>query len=550
MTRTHTLSRLALVVALALSLASGPAIGTVTADDHTTGADLIVEQPDYVETDVEEHSSGGTPVYIVNGGKQTLHPQNFNTENVTDYGVTTGEGSLSYNDDLERFEFDSEANTGSFELYWIVEETHTVEDEQVVDDGNETTTETVTTTETETVRYEAVIQVDDLAHVAVIDVDEANQLEEDATEWRDWNETVTEVRESGIIGHAISAPQSNKEVMQSMVNAYLTTRSPTHLLDGGFTSGIIVMTTTLGGIFLFLVLKVPDVLALRKIIGEHLQMKRLRNEEGDVSEKQEQVDLESRLQAFANIDWQDVPSVTDHNAAEARDKVGETPAEGLEKLCWLFHPDTMKENRVRVMGASGYLAQIDRLEFDDGTAADGGQPAIDSARLVKRDVALDPDETVADRDDLVTLTEPSETLLEAIPDDDPELIDFPMETADFDLDDLKEPPETLSLTQLLDELEFDEYGFDDDEHAGTFLVEFMQMVNNHPISNDDGTIDGPRAELEKLLQFFQAADDRYQMPLAKWYKQHFERALKEYDHDDELRSFLNNHRSRMDTADA
>lgn len=530
-------SRIALAVVLVASLlAAGPGLVAAAAAETTTdAAEIHVEQPSYVDGDPEERTDDGTPVYIVEGDTQHIYPDGLDAENVTNYGVESSTGALSEDSDLERWTLDPEGTDGSFELYWDVETETT--------DGNETTTETT--------RYEAIVQVDSYEAVTVYDSDDAADLEADAAEWREWDATVTEVRESGIIGHAISAPQSNEEVMQSMVNAYLTTRSPTHLLDGGFTAAVIIMTTTLGGIFLFLLLKVPDLFALRSIYEEYLTSKTVRETEGDVSEKQEQVDLESRLQAFANIDWQDIPSVTDHEAAEAREKLGETPLEGLLKLEWLFHPETIKENRVRVMGHSGYVASVETLADDtDDDDDDDDELVIDAARLVHRDDVLEADETVADREDLLEVTEPSETLLEAIPDDDPELVDFPLETAEFDVADLKEPPETLSLSSIVDRLEFSEYAFADDERAGKFVREFVEMVNNHPITTEDGSLDGTRLELERLLQFFQAADDRYQLPLAKWYKQAFTRAIDDYDADDDLHRFLDEHRARTDRTGA
>lgn len=323
-TRFQRAARIALVAVMLCSLvaAVGPAMSTVTAQSEDTntateGADLTVEQPSYVSEEVDRQSSGGTPVYIVRGDVQRLYPQGFDAANVTEFGLSSGSGELSYDEDLGRYTLDPNGETGSFEAYWVVEETTTVTE------GNETTTET------ERVRHTAVIRVDDLATVTVMQPNEVESLESNADKWSDWNATVTEVRESSILGHRLSAPQSNQDVMQSMVNAYLTLRSPTHLLDGGFTAAIIVIATTMGGIFLFLLLKVPDALALRKIYGDYFQRKSVEEQEGDLAERQEAEDLKDRLNRFANWDWQDLPSVTDHEAVELREKVGETPLEGL-----------------------------------------------------------------------------------------------------------------------------------------------------------------------------------------------------------------------------
>lgn len=530
MTRTH--HQTLVVAMLVVALLAGAFAGVATAETETTtdAADLIVEQPSYVDEDVSEQTDDGVPVYGVEGDQHAIYPENFDAANVSDYGVASGAGSLTYDESIDRYDLETEGETGSFELYWYDSS------------GNDT------------VRYEAIVQVDDLATVEVLSPDEADDLRADADEWRSWNATVTEVRERSVLGHAIfGAPESNQETMQVMVNRYLTLESPTHLLSGGFTAAVIISVTTLGGLFFILVLKFPDALLLRKIYGELFERKRVEADEGDLATRQEAEDMKERLNRFANWDWQDVPPITDHMARAIREAAdAETPLEGFNKWVYVFHPDRLKESRVRAMGQSGYVAQVE-TDTPDGVATDGGAVTITEATLAKADDVLAPDETVSEREDLRSLTEPSEELLAAIALDDPELQEFPLENPDeapFDLEHFDEPPADLSLPALIDEFDFDAYDADDEEHVGRLFAEFVTAVYNHPITDDEGRVDPPRYELENLFQFMQAADDRYQVPLAKWYKQMFERALIEYDEDHELQQFLDDHAQHTDSHDA
>lgn len=548
---TDTLNRaayLAVVVVLIAAVAIGAsALAAGASATETTGADLIIDQPSHVESDVDRQNDGGTPVYVVEGHEFTLHLQNADLDNVVDYGVATGVGELSHDSRLDRWHLETNGETGSFEVYWVEER------------EREQRTENATTTVVDRTRYEAVVRVDDLSTVVVMSPSEADRLEDDAEKWQDWNATVTDVRTSGIIGHSsFLSPESNEQVMQSMVNSYLTLRSPTHLLDGGFTGVVLLVTTTLGGLFAFLLLKIPDAYALREIYGELFERKRLDEQEGELAQRQEQTDLEERLTRFANVDWNDIPPYTDREARGMReDAAAETPLEGLHRLMWTFHPARLKESRVRAMGKSGFVARVERADgatdggdIDVEVVENAGEPGpIIEAELVSRDEALDPDESVEDREDIVEIDEPSERLLDAIAVDDSELVDFPMDDPDrapFDLEAFEDPPADLSVSKLREEFDLDDLTFDDDERVGELVLQFVEMVANHPLTDEEGHVDPVRLELESLFQFLQAADDRYQVPLAKFYRQHFDRAIQEYDRNAEFNDFLDDHRSKTD----
>lgn len=538
MTTANRTKALAVLATVLLTVALGtlvmPPAGAQTAADNASvsAAELTVEQPDYVDTEVERQSQDGIPVYIVSGEMIHFKPTNFAPEDVETFGVVTGAGAVSFDDTWNRYTLDTNGETASFRVYFEV--TETVE----VGDGNQTTTQT------RTERFEAIIRVDDMASVTVLSDSQAQDLRDDASEWRELNQTLTEIRNSDVVGHIFSQPDSNQEVLQAAINAYVTTRSPAHLLTGGFTAGVLILSTTVGGLFLLGILKVPDLLIVRRVWADLRRRLDLEEREGDLAQRQERLDFEQRMQKIANWEWNDLPSVTDHEAHELRNGVAENPLSGLLSLVYGFAPDRIKETELLVMNEAGYAARV-----DDDMMTDGGVGA--TASVVDLDSELAPGESLADRDDLRPLdpTAPDwEELVAAIPLDDPTLAEFDVRSADVDPDDIDRDLPSLTLRKLVEEFDFGEWAFADDERVGEILVEFMELVNDHPVTTDDGQFDEVRLQLEHLLQIMQFARDKGQFPHADKLAQHFEFATETYDQDDDLREFLDNHRSNHDVA--
>lgn len=520
-----------LVVALGVLLL--PATGSVVADgnESVSSAEFVLEQPDYVSSPVQQQSENGLPVYIVEGGEIHLQPQNFHSDEVTGFGLTTGAGSLHYDEKWNRYTLEADGEVGSFHIYFDVRE------EIEVGEGNDTTTQT------RQERYEAIVRVDDMASVTVLSDARAVELEEDAREWRHLNATLSEIRDSDMLGHLLFEPETNQDVLQGMINAYLMTRSPFHLLDGGFSASIIILTTTIGGLFLLSLLLVPALFVLWRFWGDFRRRLRLEEHEGDLAERQEELDIEHRLTKVANWDWQDLPSVTDHEAYEFRTGVADNPLEGLKLLIYSFAPERLKEYQLLAMGQSGYVAQ--RIDPDDRAATDGGT----AVRVVHTDTVLEPGETVADRSDLEPLTDPDDELVAAISLDDPEVREFDVRDAEFDPTDIDRELPTLDLPTLIEQFDFSEWGFQNDERIGEIFLEFIEHINDHPVTNEDGSIDELRLQLEQLLQIMRFASDSAQFPLADVLSQHFEFAIEHYDKDDELREFMRKHRNSKNDDD-
>jgi hypothetical protein len=369
-------------------------------------------------------------------------------------------------------------------------------------------------------------------------------VQQDAEKWRDLNATLTDMRTSDYIAHRVDRPDSNEALLQESLDAYKTTRSPLHLLSGGFTAIFILLFTTIGGITAFAVIKLPDLVALSRFRAEIRKRRGVEQLEGDVADKQEELDLQRRLQNAANWDWQDLPTVTDHEAAELRNGVAITPLEGLVDIMQRFDPNRLLADRVRAMDQAGYVAQD--LDAVDQAADDVAADDEAGVRLARAADVLDDDQAIGERDDLHELADPSESLLNQISLDDPALQAFDPTAEDIQPTEFTNDRGTMSLPDLIDEFEVDDFAFRDDERLGEILVEFIQMVTNHPVVDDDGSFDETRLAAERLLQVMQFADDRGDLPLADWFVQHFETALETYDRDEELAQWLDEHRSGMD----
>lgn len=527
----RTLVLLGLVALLAGGLvATAPASAAVqdASDTNTTqadveGAELLVEQPSYIDNDLVRQSEDGVPVYIVEGSPIRLYPQDFASENVTDFGIRGEAGSLQYQSEFDRYELAVD-KTGSYRVWWDVEE-------QVAVERNN---ETVVATETQ--RYEAVVRIDGQVAVSIREAGEFEQIQTNAQKWSDLNATLGDMRQADYIAHRVDRPDNNEELLQHSLSAYKTTRSPLFLLQGGFTAAFILLFTTVGGLAAVIVLKVPDLAAVSWLRAELRKRRGVEKLEGNVADRQEELDFNQRLQNAANWDWQDIPSVTDHEAAELRDGVDITPLSGFVEIMKRFMPDRLLADRVRAMGQAGYVAQ----EPDGGShAADGGA----DLQLVQADEVLEPGQEIAGREDLHDLSDPAERLLDRISRDDPALREFDPRNHDIDPTEFTNDRGTMSLPDLIDEFDVDDWAFGNEERLGEILVEFIDMTIRHPVVDDDGSIDESRLIAERILQIMQFADDHGDLPMADWYVQHFETALRSHDRNDEMAAWLDEHRS-------
>lgn len=103
------IQRVVTVALLALLVAGSIApfiVGSAAAANVTERpAQLVVEQPHYIGGSPSESRANGTRIYEVQGPVQEIFPQNFESDRVVDFGVTTDGGQMNYEQRTGAFTF-------------------------------------------------------------------------------------------------------------------------------------------------------------------------------------------------------------------------------------------------------------------------------------------------------------------------------------------------------------------------------------------------------------------------------------------------------------
>lgn len=204
------MKRLATVLLAVLLVGSGlPAVAG--AAPQTSDAELAIEQSEYIKQGVGTARADNSTVYIVHDSTIELKPQNFDTSNVVGFGVLTDAGELSYNERMGTYRFSAGNNTGTFELYWEVEQ------RRLVQQNNSTTTQTVRK------RYTATIRVDSTKAYQHIPAGSLQDIRQDAKNWESWESSLK----------SIWGPDVNiQKKTQISVNWNKAAANPTKVLGG------------------------------------------------------------------------------------------------------------------------------------------------------------------------------------------------------------------------------------------------------------------------------------------------------------------------------
>lgn len=463
---------------------------------------LHVREPAYADGDVQrESSSDGTPVYVVQGERIRITPENFNGERVVEFGVESPGGQLSWDDQFKEFVFSPGNETGTFRLYWVAVETEEV--------GGNNSTRTRATE----VRYEAIVKVDGGVNLQHVEEGSIGEMQADARKWREWNGTVQEVRDQNLLMWAFrGGPPSTQTVLQGMVNTYVSTRDPVRFLSGSFTAILSLIAFTLGG-YLFIVFAWGPPLHLIRNLTKQLRRYRSTDHvEGTMAERLLEIEDQRRDLAWANDDWDD------HRAspeADALRGLGDTPREAFEELMSLVQPATWLRDRLEVMGLVGWGVEVDRSE--DGS--------LEDARLVPPDDYDGPSgdgATAADGGNpLYDLEEDVVAALAA----DARVREFDLLDAEYDPADLETTPTTLDLDSLVGELDDQLEWFDDEAAVAESLHEWLADAAQRPVTDDHGRPRPARRLLNWVLSEAQYARDVHKATSLDVYAEHIEAAL-------------------------
>jgi hypothetical protein len=510
--------RALLAVLLVLATVATPLVGAVAAADRTEAAELTVRQESYVGGDVDLQTQNGTPIYSAEGERILIVPQNFAPENVVDFGVDRGTGELAFDQGLGAYTFSSEGEVASFGLYWVV-----LEETQVA--GANATNSTAV----DRVRYEATVRITGQADLDHAEAGTVEEMRRDANNWRSFNDTLQDVRESDLLFWALrKEPPDTETLLQGMVNTYVTSRDPFRLLTGGLFAVIITLTFTLGGLLF---------LAMREGLGawkSRKLWKRLRtyrsNEpyEGELSERLLEADRAERSQIWSNSDFQDM-GWSDHEA-DAYRELGRTPREAFEQILSIMPPEQIIRERLQAMAQVGYSARVLDRDADDEIA----------------DAEVVPIEDVDDdQDDVASLADPSDALVEAVWNDHA-MIHFDPTEADIDVSEFEQEPTTVSIDELADELPVQIERFEDEKALAKLVHEHVDTAARSEYCDEQGTPNTSMRALGSFLETSTWVRDTHGFPAAGKLAEMLETAIRKFDPGLEAAEYADDVRSGKD----
>lgn len=482
------MKRLLLLGLLLVATVAGPASAV-----DVRPAELAIEQPHYVDGEVTESRDNGTPIYTVQDGRLKILPQNFGNGDVVGFGVETEGASLSYNEQLEVFEFRTE-HTGTFRLYW------SVEIDREVTQNNTTTTETVRQ------RYVAVVRVEENGEYDHVP---AGSLEEQRDAAENWSAFAGAVRD-------IYGKDANLERRtQQAIHLLQLQADPLGALSGQFTSILLTLFITLGGLVVLLLFGVWHVGVRWSDIRYIHREESKKATDQDIEDRLVELKHEERQRMLQNTDWNDL--LEDDNLARAmRDVFGETVYDGTCRLQELTLPENLVRDRLGVMGLNGYVGVVER----------------DGDEIVDADLRT---ELTVDEAETVELTDSPEEFLDALDWSHPDLRSFDLagaETTHADVDPEDRPDvslEALDLEELMERLEVQQQDFETPDVWGEYLLEFVEDVRQSEYTDEHGTPDATRYVLNAWLQTAQLERDCFDVPLLEYLGEAIEHALADRD---------------------
>jgi hypothetical protein len=498
-----------------LASAVGAPIAGVAAQPSAESADLVVEQPHYIDGDVSQSAANGTTVYEARGASLTIHPQNFDAERVVNFGTTTGNASLSYDRQTGAFTLTPE-QTGTYELYFTAERT-------VLVDGADNTTANATANETQQTvtrqyRYEARIRVTgglDLVHRSEGALDETRTA---AQNWREFNSTI---HQRDLVGG--SGLDSS---LSEMISWYELRKHPQEALTGGVVGFLILGFTTTAVIVpvIFLGWHTKAISALRRKLQTSEAIK---SEEGTAKDAVAELEQREERQAAQTTFWTDLDGVDDQIAQGLREMFGPTVHDGFVEFLPAVMPRVLVRDRLQAMGHDGWVAVVDERDRDGqitGTHLERGADAPADADVV--DLAGADDETLSRvRDGLESW-------------DCAPLNEFDLTSVEFDADAVSTEFERLDFDEVAQRLQADMRHFGSNGAFGEYLNEFVDHVMQSPEVDDEGRPDDVRYVMSHFLKVSQRLDGQHNYPVVGWVREEIERSLMDFSADDHASSVI------------
>lgn len=483
------------ILALAVVImAVGAAPGVVTAANK---ASLSITQPYWVDSDVGVDKSGNRTVYSVRGNVHEIDLDNANHSNVVDFGVSNGEAVLTYDKSIDRYILNAQGEDGSYRVFWVVSRTETVPA------GNNTTA-----TRTINERFTAVIQVND-ADAAHISRNKWEATQADAENWSNTKDAF-----EGVGGEDI--PVEDK-ISQAAV-LFQFAHEPFAALEGQIATILTLLVMTPGGIILTASNFILIAVLIRGLVMKLHRREQQLEEIEDLDREKDSIAAQRKLMDLSQADPVDA-GLNDHHAQVFRDKVGENLLMILDTLSREVSVSRWKRVILQVLRQLGYAARINRVSTDGGMEF----PDIASVDLVKAEP-----EDIEEDDDLVSLANPPEEVVEAVTieqlralnvdfvrdDLDASAVDLPIANDDTTTDDLV----AATGVSIPGDIE-------SREKFGELIVEILDFIAAHPYTDDQGDVREEMDLLSMLNLLATTGAERYDLPRMKEYQEVFELAI-------------------------
>lgn len=475
------------------------------AAQETRDADLEVQQPHYVDNNVQVREVNGSTVYEAEGSHLRLYPQAFDPEDVVDSGIDPGTAEFTRTQAGAGYALTVQ-ETGTYDVYWIVERT--------VTEGNETRTERA--------RYEASVRVTGQLDVTTVSQSELEELRHDADRWSEVNASIQhQIHNSWFVSLTPGAPTAGEWLHSSLTKQQLV-HNPGAAFGAGLTMFIFGLFS-LGGALVavaFLGWHAKAITWLRQRLNV---FESVEHEEGELNKRFEQRERDRATTSLQNEQFSDtyLPHV-----ADAMRSLGDTP---LEADCNIsangLLPSVGVAYKARAMAQDDYVGV---LSLDDNTVTDGGEPEPDpdpdeeAAELDVDDVLgmarargdrvtiIDTDEDDVPEDAVeLDLSEAERDWVNVLPVGSDTMLEYDIADKDIDREDIQIESVDWTVEEIIARTQLESRHFESAAEAATYFVDFLKDVREHPVTDSDGEVRTCRMVLETFLRDSQLLDDRF-----------------------------------------
>ena len=492
MTQNRTLVVLAVLLVGALAAPVAAAAGQ-PANDTAQRAELEIQQPHYIDSEVQVTRGANHTTYHVKGSYFEILTENINPEDVVNYGVTQDGATLSFDKATGEYVLNTGGQNGTFTLYWVASQT--------------TADNSTNSSSASRVRYEARVQTEtgELAHIPQSNV---NQLREDAANWSEVKQAFEDVGGDVPVVEKIS----------TALNWYQFSVNPFSALSGDFTGAVLILLLTNGGRLLLGLLILVPIATTAPVILKYRKLRERTPELAELDTEKLKVWADKRKQSLVEVTPHDLP-INGRTADNLQHTLGENLWEIADSLQRLFDHSKLKRVYLQAMAQRGDTAAVDRTSEGEIT-----------------DVTLNPSED-SDADAQALTDYDDEAFAGIVAEADWDAIDASALQADIDLTELDTP---ISPTDVDDDIvaELDvtfPEDFESREQFAECLYEVWKHVAKHGYTTDDGYIKQERSLLNLFNVLSSVTAERYDYPVARNWRDLTQFMASEIDGNEQLR---------------